>query len=112
MQAMTPIPLKQEVLKGSNMGMVQRFMGNRPAPEYIQNPQRFDDMETRRRLGDLRGQLRGLYAHGARTQEERSSIEKKASEIRRRIQKTVDDAKQRKLDRAPAPEPRRSIGGP
>jgi hypothetical protein len=106
--SMVPIPLKNEYLKGTNIPTWQRFMGIRPAPEYIQNPQRFDDMETRRRLNGLRSELRGLYAHGARTTEDRQSIEKKAAELRRRIQKTTEEAARRRLDRQPRP----SVGGP
>ena len=78
-------------------------MGVRPAPEYIQNPQRFDDMETKRRLMGLQSELRGLYAHGARTQEDRASIEKKAAEIKRRIRQTNEEAAQRRTSRKPPP---------
>lgn len=123
--AMTPIPLKQEQLKGTNMGQAERFMGNRPAPERWQNPERQDKMDTARRVRDLKGELAGLYAHGVRTKQEASEIAEKHKDIVGKIQKLQSDFTERSKARKPSeyiykPLPvtitprdaRHSVGGP
>lgn len=94
-KGMTPIPLKQEQLKGTAMGQSERFMGNRPAPERWQNPARQDRMETMHNIKDLRGELAGLYAHGGRTLQERKEIAEKARDIQAKIAKLQKDFAER-----------------
>jgi hypothetical protein len=92
LQSMSPIPLRQEQLKGTSIGQAERFVGgNRPAPERWQNPMRQEKMETSSHIRALKGQLAGLYAHGVRTQQERKELDAKAKEIMGQIKSLQDD---------------------
>lgn len=103
LEAYTPIPLQQEILKGSNIGRGERFGGIRPAPAYIEDPQRADDQEVKRDVAALQAKLRGLYGHGRRTMEEEQALRVQGDEIRQQIRKLMDDYRARKIVRQKQP---------
>jgi hypothetical protein len=91
LKSVTPIPMKQEQLKGTAMGTAQRYLGNRPAPERWQNPMRQEKMETDSHIRALKGQLAGLYAHGNRVKQDPKEVAQQAKEIMAQIQKLQGD---------------------
>ncbi len=120
--AAMPIPMKQEQLKGTAIGTAERYMGNRPAAERWQNPQRQDQMETTSHIRALKGQLMGLQSHGVRTQQDRKEIADKIRDIGAKIAKLQGDFQERTKERrgskplyfSPPPKDklRPSVGGP
>ena len=94
-KAATPIPMKQEQLRGTAMGGAERYMGNRPAAERWQNPMRQEQMETNAHIRALKGQLMGLYARGGRTQQSVKETNQKVREITAEIQKLQVDSQRR-----------------
>ena len=101
LREMVPIPLKSDTLRGSNIGQTERWMGGRPAPGYLQDPQRADDIALSKRIKDLKSQARGIAAHGANIGENPKETSRKVQDIMTIIQKNVEAHAARQKARPP-----------
>jgi hypothetical protein len=54
MQGFIPIPFQQPRLKGTEIGEPERFVGIRPAPEWLQNPRRVEQIMQKKDKKDIK----------------------------------------------------------
>lgn len=91
LQGFTPIPFSQERYKGSNIGPAEGFFGPRPAPAYIQDPKRYDAMQLRQRIGQLKGEIRGEFSHAQRVADPKAkaTAQRRLNEMTAEVQRLV-----------------------
>jgi hypothetical protein len=89
LQAFTPIPLSQETYRGSQIGQAERFSGIRPAPEFIEDPARFNLNALKGRLAELKKEYWQHYTHGRRTGMDPKELDRQGAIIKQEMDRVA-----------------------